>query len=373
MHRVLLPPLLKPPVVEELWCTRLNVSSNLARVNTESEKNFSVGDSLYSGVLERLKSDTQLAILTMFGVVGSLAIGPFVVYRWMQGDTAEALLDALIVATMLGSVAYAWKTGRSAFSGNIVSILLAAGALALILASGFSYLWLFSLMIAIFLMASSRVSIALSLLFVVAVGSSGEVFNDAVERFTFLAVAIQVAVFSFVFAWRTSHQHRQLDAMANHDPLTGAGNRRALRREINARIKAARNTGECAAVALIDLDHFKQINDRDGHDAGDKVLVDLAEIAKDTMRACDGFYRYGGEEFVLVMPDTPPPGIEPALEKLQAAIRERLRGPGGSVTVSIGAAGLNPTDDPVAWLSRADRALYAAKSAGRNRLCIGTD
>ena len=332
-----------------------------------------IGTVLGVGVLERLKSDTHLAILTVFGTVGSLAIGSFAVYRLIQGELLVALFEVLLVAVMLGGLAYAWKTGRSALAGNLVATLLAGGGLFLVLGMGTSWLWLFSLMIAIFLMASSRISIVLSLLLIVVVGSVPEIFADRIEWVTFLAVAVQVAVFSFVFAWRTSRQHHQLDIMANRDPLTGVGNRRSLRREIAARVEAARVGGESAALALIDLDYFKEVNDRHGHDAGDKVLVDLAGIAVDTMRACDSFYRYGGEEFVLVMPCTPPEGIAPALEKLQQVIGARLRGPDGPVTVSIGAAALNLDHDPGQWLPRADRALYAAKSAGRNHVCIDQD
>lgn len=124
---------------------------------------------------------------------------------------------------------------------------------------------------------------------------------------------------------------------------------------------------------LIDLDHFKNVNDRHGHDAGDNILVDLARIVVDSIRGSDSFYRYGGEEFVLVMPDTPPGGIAAVLEKLQEAIHQRLRAPDGPVTVSMGAAALNAGDDPGKWLSRADGALYLAKSAGRDRFCIDQD
>lgn len=338
-----------------------------------SAKGFETGASLRSTALERLKSDTHLTLLSVFSVVASLAIGSFAIYRLLQGEVVVAMLDGLLVAAMLGSLVYAWRTGRSVLAGNLIATLLAAGALFLILVLGLSYLWLFSLMIGIFLMASNSVSVVLSVLLIAVVGSVPEVFNDRIERFTFLAVAIQVVVFSVVFALQTSRQYRQLDVMANRDPLTGAGNRRALRREIAARAEAARIIGECAALALIDLDHFKDVNDRHGHDAGDQVLVDLAEIAKDTMRTFDSFYRYGGEEFVLVMRSTSPEGILPALDKFQAAIHERLRGPDGAVTVSIGAAALVAGDDPGDWLSRADRALYAAKAAGRDRVCIDHD
>lgn len=326
-----------------------------------------------TGLIQRLKSDTHLAILSIFNSVASLAIGSFAVYRLTQGEIGVAFFDALLVAAMLGSLVYAWKTGRSVLAGNLVATLLAAGVLFLIFVLKLSYLWLLSLMIGIFLLASGSVSIPLSLLLIVAVSSVPEVFADHVERFTFLAVSVQIAVFSFVFSWQTRHQHRLLDDMANRDPLTGASNRRALRRDIKACVDAVRIGRECAALAMIDLDYFKRINDRHGHDAGDRVLVALAEIVGGTMRAGDSFYRYGGEEFVLVMPSTSPEGIAPALEKLQQAIRTRLRGPDGAVTVSIGAAGLKPAEDPSEWLSRADRALYAAKSGGRDRFCIDQD
>lgn len=343
-------------------------------MTTRKAKEFESRTSLDSGALERLKADTHLAILCVFGVVGSLAIGPFAVYRLVQGDVVVALADGLLVTVMLAGVAYAWKTGRSAMAGNLIATLLAAGAVFLIPAFELSYAWLFSLMIAIFLMASSRVAIVLSLVLIGVVASVSELFDDRIEWLTFLAVAAQVALYSYVFAWRTSRQHRQLDIMANRDPLTRIGNRRALHREISSRAEAARIGGESAGLAVIDLDHFKDINDRHGHDAGDRVLVDLTEIVADTMRTADSFYRYGGEEFVLVMPGTSPEGISAALAKLQAAIRERLRTPDDEpVSVSMGAAALNADDDPGQWLSRADRALYRAKTAGRDRIRIAHD
>lgn len=329
--------------------------------------------SLRGGLLQRLTHDTHLLILSVFSIGASLALAPFAVHRLVQAEYVVAFVDGLLIAAMLGNLAYAWISGRSVLAGNLIAALLAAGALFMIFVMGMSWLWSFSLMIGIFLMASASVSVALALLLVVAVGSAPELFDHRIEQLTFVAVALQVGVFSLGFSWQASRQHRQLDVIANRDPLTGVGNRRALRREIGARVEAVRVGAECAALAIIDLDHFKKVNDRHGHDAGDRVLVDLAQIVVDSIRGCDSFYRYGGEEFVLVLPDTPPEGIAPALEKLQDAIHERLRAPDGPVTVSIGAAGLQPGDDPGLWLSRADRALYAAKASGRDRVCIDQD
>lgn len=324
--------------------------------------------------IDRLKTDTQLAIVCVFSGVASMAIGSFAVYRLIQGAVMVALADAMIVLVMLGGMAYAWKTGRSVMAGNVLATLLTAGLLLMIPRYGLPFLWMFSLMIGIFLMASSRIALLLSLVMIGGIGLVPELFASPVERMTFFAVAAQVALFSFVFAWRTSHQHRQLDVMANRDPLTHAGNRRALQREIAKRAEAARREGQPSGLAVIDLDHFKDVNDRHGHDAGDQVLIDLARIVGETMRASDSFYRYGGEEFILVMPGTTPDGMSAALDKLQAAVRARLRTANGEpVSVSIGAASLKAEDDPSQWLSRADRRLYEAKAAGRDRICIETD
>lgn len=343
-------------------------------MTAEYEKESESITALRYGVLERLKSETHLAILLVFCTVASLAIASFAVYRLTQGALIVALTDATLVAVMLGGIVYAWKTGYSVLVGNVLSTLLAAGALLLIPIFGLSYMWLFSLMIAIFLLADGRIAILLSLVLIGVVGGVHQLFADRVEHVTFFAVAAQVALFSFVFAWRTARQHNQLDVMANRDPLTGVGNRRALRREIAARAEATRIGGEPAGLAVIDLDNFKDVNDRLGHDAGDQVLIDLAGIVNDTMRAADSFYRYGGEEFVLVMPGTALDGMAAALGKLQDAIRKRLRTPDHQpVTVSIGAARLGASDDPGHWLSRADRKLYAAKTAGRDRISIDRD
>ncbi len=319
--------------------------------------------------LERLKSDTHLTILCVFCTFASLAIGPFAVYRLLQGQVAKAVVDGLLVAVLVSGGVYAWKTGRTATAGNLFAILVAAGAVFQIAVNGLSYMWLFSLMIAVFLVASSRLGIVLSLVSIGAAAGTPELFADRLERATFIAVAAQVAMFSFIFAWRTSRQHHQLDVTANRDPLTGIGNRRALRREMATRTEAGRIAGEPAGLAVIDLDYFKEVNDRHGHDAGDEVLVDFVRIVTETMRESDSFYRYGGEEFVLVMSGTSPEGIKPALDKLRTSIRELLRTPADErVTVSIGGAALVTGEDADRWLSRADRALYAAKSAGRDRV-----
>lgn len=128
-------------------------------MTTDNPQGTGSGTTFASAVLERLKSDTHLVLLSVFSSVASLAIGSFAIYRLIQGEFVVALFDGLLIAV---------------------------------------------------------------------ISSVPEVFTDRVERFTFLAVALQVVVFCLVFALQTSRQYRQLDVMANRDPLTGVANRRAL-------------------------------------------------------------------------------------------------------------------------------------------------
>lgn len=128
-----------------------------------------------------------------------------------------------------------------------------------------------------------------------------------------------------------------------------------------------------SSVAVLDLDHFKAINDTHGHEAGDQVLKSLVGLCRQALRNDDQIYRMGGEEFVLLVPGMDEPALMQALERLQAHLRPRLESPAGPVTVSIGAAMLEQDDaDWSDWLARADQALYKAKDAGRDQVRVAS-
>ena len=202
---------------------------------------------------------------------------------------------------------------------------------------------------------------------IAAVALNASLFDSALERLTFIAVAVLISLFALVFASRVDSQHRKLSELAAEDALTGAGNRRAMQAGLAAAVVAYRNFPESCGLAVMDLDHFKQVNDIHGHEAGDQALKDLARIARGNTRRGDRFYWYGGEEFVLVL-DADRAGLEVELTKLQQAIRDELNGPGGPITVSIGAACLQAGEDRNDWLRRADAAMHRAKRAGRDRI-----
>ena len=156
--------------------------------------------------------------------------------------------------------------------------------------------------------------------------------------------------------------------LANHDFLTELPNRRQLEQVLNTTIlQASRNGTPCAAL-VIDIDHFKRLNDRFGHPLGDKVLREISRRLQSELRAGNTLGRWGGEEFVVVAPQTELYEAQQLGERLLYAVRADPISGEHLVTVSIGIAVYRPGDTPETLVARADRALYRAKQAGRDRL-----
>jgi diguanylate cyclase (GGDEF)-like protein len=122
------------------------------------------------------------------------------------------------------------------------------------------------------------------------------------------------------------------------------------------------------AVVFVDIDHFKQINDRHGHDAGDEVLRRFATVIRNVVRSSDKLVRWGGEEFLLLCPDTTRDHATTMAEKLRGALPAQAWPHGLRVTSSFGVTSLKPEEDIGAAIKRADGALYVAKANGRNRV-----
>jgi diguanylate cyclase (GGDEF)-like protein len=163
----------------------------------------------------------------------------------------------------------------------------------------------------------------------------------------------------------------QLRLAATTDELTGLLNRRAFMASLDVEIARSARSGAPLSLALIDLDHFKSVNDRFGHGGGDEILRRFADIARETMRSPDLIGRLGGEEFAVLMPDTDHAQAGIAGERLRDAMaRRRLILSSGAlcpVTISVGVANRHPGEARDRLIIRADEALYEAKHGGRNR------
>ncbi|MCP4003814.1 MAG: diguanylate cyclase [bacterium] len=165
----------------------------------------------------------------------------------------------------------------------------------------------------------------------------------------------------------------RLRKLASHDPLTGLLNRRALMERLGQEVQRAFRYGHDLALVMADIDHFKRINDEQGHDAGDRVLAQAASFLRKHMRETDIVGRYGGEEFVLLLPETDSQGAFIAMDRMRQAAVDRRWGTRecpSSVRFSLGLASFLDLglDSAEGLLKAADEALYQAKEGGRNQV-----
>ena len=161
---------------------------------------------------------------------------------------------------------------------------------------------------------------------------------------------------------------QELGRVAVTDRLTGLYNRVKLDETMTGEYDRAQRNGNPFAMILLDIDHFKKINDNHGHPAGDAVLIKLAQILTHTIRKTDIVGRWGGEEFLIISPETDGPGAANLAGKLRLSIESNVFPTVGRVTASFGVASYQQRDTITRMIERTDQALYAAKEKGRNRV-----
>jgi diguanylate cyclase len=167
---------------------------------------------------------------------------------------------------------------------------------------------------------------------------------------------------------------QQIAQLASRDELTGLVNRRCMQESLMQAHYRVQREGACVCIALLDLDHFKSVNDRFGHAAGDAVLHTFAQIAAAAVRSSDTLARWGGEEFLLMAPDAQPHQIQAILDRLRCKLGDTAvpgLDAGFRVTFSAGVVSSCVPDTLPQFIARADQALYRAKSHGRNQVVVG--
>lgn len=170
------------------------------------------------------------------------------------------------------------------------------------------------------------------------------------------------------FPLRNAILHDQLRQQALTDLLTGLGNRAAFDDGLRRAMEQARRTALPLGLLLLDLDNFKQVNDREGHLRGDEVLADFAALLRQSLRTTDSPYRLGGDEFAVIVHDPHAGAAERIAERLRAGLDDHAGLAASGIGVSIGFALVQPGDDPRRLCGRADAALYRAKASGKNQL-----
>lgn len=288
--------------------------------------------------------------------------------RFMNGEFGLGALDSVIVAGLIGLAAYLFRTGKVRNASRAIALLCVSGMLATVYLNGSEQIfWAYPSMVAVFFLVRRKEAVAIT---TIATVSLIPALLPIMEKTALATVFITIAVsnaFAYAFATVTSSQRNSLMRLATRDPLTGVGNRRALDEKLEHIVANNVRLNAHASLLLIDLDHFKSINDTHGHAIGDRILVSLTRIVNLRIRVSDGLYRIGGEEFVVVLEGQDIEQASRLAEQLRTLVEANELAPDSLVTISIGVAQLETGEQGNTWLNRADEALYAAKRAGRNK------
>ena len=295
-----------------------------------------------------------------------MGLSLFAVIRFLRGDLEVMLIDAGGALLTTGLFVHVYRSRNLSFAGPALALLSLTGSLALIAVSGAQerYLLYPTTVVAFFLMSPRWALIAS----VAAMLIAAVMMLPELEVFTlgkFLLSLSGCFLFAYIFARERNRQRDELLSLTSLDALTGIGNRRAFDAVVDEQIRIYRRAQATVSLLLMDVDNFKQVNDQLGHDAGDRLLKQIADLIAARMRAGDHAFRFGGDEFALVARGE---GVLHLAEDLCTRVEELAQAEDLPVSVSIGLASLHPdwlADD---WLKQADTALYHAKRAGKNQV-----
>jgi diguanylate cyclase (GGDEF)-like protein len=322
-------------------------------------------------MLHRLRSEFQLSIIVLFAAGAAIGVLPLGVDRLLTGHVMAGLVDIFLVACMVLAAMYAWRTGDTRRAGwFIVAINMSLGIAMVHLVTHAGSFGMFTILLASFLLVDRRGAAVAAAFALAVVALDRNSFSSDSLRAAFVVNGALISLFAFLFAARTDRQRLQLEALATHDALTGLHNRREMEEELRIAVATNKRSGAGFGLVMLDLDHFKRINDTLGHQAGDQVLIAFADLLKRSTRKADRAFRYGGEEFVMIFPGVDLTGLRTVINHLRARIAAEMSRPEGQVTASIGAALLKRDEDERMWMMRVDAAMYQAKHEGRDRAVV---
>jgi diguanylate cyclase (GGDEF)-like protein len=317
----------------------------------------------------RLSAESYLPLF--LSAAGGLGVLPFAVLRVMQEQWIAAVIDIIIVAGFLVLGTYVFRTRRVRGASIGFAVLCMTGVIATVYINGPQQVyWAFPALMAVFYLIRPKEAVLCALVTMVALLPALLPTSNSHETITVFITFIVTSAIALAFSLITNRQREQLLVLATKDPLTGAGNRRGLDAKLLEVVNTFRRSGTPSSLVIIDLDHFKKVNDLYGHAMGDQILMRVTEIINLRIRVTDSLYRIGGEEFVVVLEGADLHRAAHLAEQLRTLVDANELVPDHAVTISLGAAELKEGEVGNDWLHRADEALYRAKDAGRNSTSV---
>ncbi|WP_162619757.1 GGDEF domain-containing protein [Salinicola acroporae] len=313
-------------------------------------------------IRNRLRRDFVLRVISLLGICETLTLLPFSLYRFIQGSVGKGLFDGVALLLILCIIGYSWwadDSQRGGFTLAVTSALFAGITTSVL---GFvGVFWSFPMMLTNFFLTDARRALMINVVMSIVMTPILMQFSRPESIFSFIASSITANSCAYLYARRSDLQQRALKRLATYDDLTGARNRRSLEESLAYARDKLIDEGRPCSLILLDLDNFKSINDRFGHAYGDEVLAKCANLIRRSVRSDDCLFRFGGEEFVLLLADIEEIDAAEVAEDLREIIANQLGDPSCLITASLGVTGLYLSDDTKRWMKRADDALYEAK------------
>jgi len=331
--------------------------------------NTSERQSVMEGHLQRYSK----RIFSWVFALGGVGLLPFAVLHWLRGNPLMAIPVALLVVVFIGFATWTFS-GRRLDSTAVLLLTLFCnfvGLFALINVRELGFYWIYPLLLAVAFLVPWRWSApinAANILFTIVFAADSA---PETHLYRLIITLFLTYTFTVLFSYNIERQQQALKDLAVHDPLTGIYNRRYFEQKQEEAYRHWKRTSRKSTLVMIDIDHFKEINDCYGHAVGDRVLVALAEFIGAQLRPLDLFFRLGGEEFALLLYETTADQAALLSERLRRHFEAgSLDGVLPAFTISCGVAELPEHGSLSAWLEQSDEAMYAAKRAGRNRVVV---
>lgn len=316
--------------------------------------------------METIVDDFRPRAARWLAALGAVALVPFSIFDLIAGKALVAVVMLALTGTLSLGV---WLLGKGIYHPlHVVAVFgapaIAVNAIGASRVGVFGTYWSFVIAMAFYLVLPRRWATVLAGVLIGVMAPIVWAQHGANIGSRYAVCLTLVSLFGLVTVGLVDDRQRLLVERANTDPLTGALNRMTLATRLAA------VTARPAGILALDVDHFKAINDRFGHDAGDRVLEGLVTVLRSHLRADTPLFRLGGEEFLVLVEGVDLPAAAALARRLVDSVAAHPFLDGHTVTISTGIAAMRDGETTNDWLRRADEALYQAKSAGRNTLAV---
>lgn len=303
----------------------------------------------------------------------AVMLAPVNAHNFYTGNYLPAVAGVVVLFLFLINIVMLTRNRDPFLSPPSVLVMtLSLVLMSLVYGQNYNLYWVYPLLVALPVLLETRVSVWLGILVGIVVTPFVLMRFDTNTAIIVFLSMVHTWLISAWLMFAASRQSARLSELAVTDPLTGAFNRRHLQQEVKRAYLTYQRYQRPATLLLLDVDYFKRVNDEFGHDVGDRALCTIVEMMQARLRLVDLVFRYGGEEFVVLLPETDEAHAIYVAEELRSKIEQAKIIPSRNLTVSIGVCDVLQADSIDHWQNQCDRALYQAKSEGRNRVVIAT-